>query len=544
MHITINDLDPLINIIDSIHINADEYFNEDELISIFETCLHLADDYIRSNPTCISESDFDENIYDDIEEIVEQPFLQDIFYDDAAQNMLEDIITYALQYYFDMFMPLRTQMNTDALVMDNQATVELEQMENHSTQLIDPEITLKTKISTIAAQIECLRSKPQPTQRTPEWYTFRHNLITASNAFKAFDSQASKNQLIFEKCMPIKYGSQRVSVTSPLHWGQKYEPLSVMYYESKYSATVQDFGCIQHDKYPFLGASPDGINVDPATSYYGRMLEIKNPVSREITGVPKKEYWIQMQLQMETCDLDECDFLETKFTEYESMTQFNEDGDFLLSAKGELKGVMMYFTDMENFPHYVYKPLTMNEDEFNKWEEETMLSYEKKNMLWIKNNYWKLAQVSCVLVLRNKQWFELNVGALKDIWTIVEQERITGYAHRAPKSKQKALISESNDQVTGLTNTMNNTMNNTINNAITNPTNKITNYINTSPNQGVQLTLTKLNCGSNNSGEDRIKSSGCLLNLRTDKETGIITVVKKEQTAHIVPTIIIPPEIV
>lgn len=520
MHITINDLEPLINVIDDIHINAAaEYFNEQELISIFETTLHLVDDYIRSNPTCMSESDFDENIYDDIEEIVEQPFLQDIFYDDAAQTMLEDIIAYALQYYFDTCMPLRTQINAETLLLNDGATVEFANFAEPSlSQAISPEPSHATsnaisleqshalKVSIIAAQIEYLRSKPQPAQRTPEWYTFRHNLITASNAFKAFDSQSSKNQLIFEKCMPIKYGSQRVSVTSPLHWGQKYEPISVMYYESKYNATVQDFGCIQHDKYPFLGASPDGINVDPGTSYYGRMLEIKNPVSREITGVPKKEYWIQMQLQMETCNLDECDFLETKFTEYDSMTQFNEDGDFLLSAKGELKGVMMYFTDMENFPHYEYKPLEMGEEDFNKWEEETMLAYEKKNMLWIKNNYWKLAQVSCVLVLRNKQWFELNIDALKEVWTIIEQERITGYAHRAPKSKQHALASQLNDQQPQ--------------NLITNPTNKITNYIHAS-----QITLTKLNCDNNK--DDRIKPSGCLIHLRTDKETGIITVVKK-----------------
>lgn len=518
MHITINDLEPLINVIDSIHVVAAEYFDEQELNSIFETCLHLAEDYITSNPTCMSESDFDENIYDDIEEIVEHPFLEDIFYDDAAQNMLEDVITYALQYYFDTFMPLRTQVTP--LLLNDSATVEfahsvepsLSQATSHATSHATSnsaslEQSHEAKVSIIAAQIEYLRSKPQPAQRTPEWYTFRHNLITASNAFKAFDSQSSKNQLIFEKCMPIKYGSQRVSVTSPLHWGQKYEPISVMYYESKYNATVQDFGCIQHDKYPFLGASPDGINVDPGTSYYGRMLEIKNPVSREITGVPKKEYWIQMQLQMETCNLDECDFLETKFTEYDSMAQFNEDGDFLLSAKGELKGVMMYFTDMENFPHYEYKPLTMDEAEFNKWEEETMLAYEKKNMLWIKNNYWKLAQVSCVLVLRNKQWFELNIGALKEIWTIIEQERITGYAHRAPKSKQTASASQLNETPIA-----------------SNPTNKITNYINTS--QGPQLTLTKLNC-DNNEHNPKIKSSGCLLNLRIDKETGIITVVKK-----------------
>ena len=41
------------------------------------------------------------------------------------------------------------------------------------------------------------------------------------------------------------------------------------------------------------------------------MLEVKNPVSREITGMPKKAYWAQMEIQMEVWDLNECDFLET-----------------------------------------------------------------------------------------------------------------------------------------------------------------------------------------------------------------------------------------
>ena len=34
-----------------------------------------------------------------------------------------------------------------------------------------------------------------------------------------------------------------------------------------------------------------------------------------------------MQLQMEVCDLDECDFLETKFTEYENFKEFCDDGN-------------------------------------------------------------------------------------------------------------------------------------------------------------------------------------------------------------------------
>ena len=145
-----------------------------------------------------------------------------------------------------------------------------------------------------------------------------------------------------------------VNTNTTLHWGQKYEPLSVKIYEHTYNTKVEDFGCIQHEIYTFLGASPDGINVDPTSQRYGRMLEIKNIVNREIDGIPKKEYWIQMQLQMEVCDLDECDFLETKFTEYEDIQaytkdtlDYSEDGiefqNIGLSKDNKMKGEMIYF---------------------------------------------------------------------------------------------------------------------------------------------------------------------------------------------------------
>jgi hypothetical protein len=45
--------------------------------------------------------------------------------------------------------------------------------------------------------IDSLRMLTQPTQRTDEWYTFRHNLITASNAFKMFGTESQRNSLIF-----------------------------------------------------------------------------------------------------------------------------------------------------------------------------------------------------------------------------------------------------------------------------------------------------------------------------------------------------------
>jgi putative phage-type endonuclease len=308
-----------------------------------------------------------------------------------------------------------------------------------------------------------LREIPQPVQRTPEWYKFRWNLITASNAWKAFESQSTINQLIYEKCQPLKNFDdgmdeeeiKMVNTNSTLHWGQKYEPLSVLIYEHQYKTKVEDFGCIQHPVYKFIGASPDGIIVDKNSDRYGRMLEIKNVVSREITGIPKKEYWIQMQFQMEVCDLDECDFLETKFTEYPDRGAYNFDTcnevfftdseniewfNICLSKDSKMKGEIIYFHTKEGKPFYVYKPLDcIHPNDIGNWEDYTVETYENEpyNYTYMKTIFWKLDVLSCVLVLRNREWFKNNVPQLEKVWKIIEEERVTGYEHRAPVKKQK-----------------------------------------------------------------------------------------------------------
>jgi hypothetical protein len=84
----------------------------------------------------------------------------------------------------------------------------------------------------------------------------------------------------------------------------------------------------------------------------------------------------------------------------------------------------------------------MDVEEINTWEEEIVDKYQNntnqnEKMVWIKNIYWKLEKLSCVLVLRNKKWFNDNVGQIQKIWNIIEQERVTGYEHRAPVRKIK-----------------------------------------------------------------------------------------------------------
>jgi putative phage-type endonuclease len=299
----------------------------------------------------------------------------------------------------------------------------------------------------IAEKIAHLQSIDQPAQRTQEWYTFRHSLITASNLSKVFGSDAMLNSLIYEKCQPLESSltsMDYVNTESPMHWGQKYEPLSIMLYERDYATIVADFGCIQHPTCPCIGASPDGINVSPMSERYGRMLEIKNIVNREINGIPKEAYWIQMQVQMETCDLDECDFLETRFCEYADEDAFYND------IEHEDRGVILYMVSRvsmgdithlnistsSNAPHYEYMPLDipLDRDSVDEWIRTTRQRLRRDWSLYT-TLYWYLADSSCVLVERNRAWFQAARPKIEEVWNTILKERETGYEHRASKKR-------------------------------------------------------------------------------------------------------------
>ena len=435
-------LDELIDITDKIIVEEDTtYFNDDEALELYQTCIHMMEEFIKENPKVITEPDFEEIFDENIEELMNSHFDNDLLYTEEAEEELEEIIEHAKNDFFKDFIPPRSYPNTIILK--------------------EPEHKL------INEKINHLKNKPQPEQRTNEWYQFRHNLITASNAYKAFESQTTKNQLIYEKCQPLTLNNSSVdskeivmvNTNTTLHWGQKYETLSLKIYEDTYNTKVDDFGCIQHDTYMYVGASPDGINVDPTSQRYGRMLEIKNIVNREIDGIPKKEYWIQMQLQMEVCDLDECDFVETKFIEYTDRNSYIEDTsdelfddeegnefkNVCLSKEDKIKGQIIYFHTKEGKPFYVYKPLDIvHPADIEEWEEKTIDYYQSNSELisqqntytYMKTIYWKLEQISCVLVCRNKQWFKDNINELGEVWQIIEKERVTGYEHRAPNRRE------------------------------------------------------------------------------------------------------------
>jgi len=388
----------------------DQYGERDMLLTVEDMLRHL-DAYVCDNPLSFSAPDFHETVHDVLHEYFEG---MHAFEFSATMDLEADALCrFCEDLYFRYANPPRECGITFIRKPPN-------------TAIIDKKLAH-------------IRAKPQPDQRTAEWYKFRHDLLTASNAWKAFESPACKNQLIYEKCKPLQpvIEKEYVNTGSPLHWGQKYEPVSRMIYEHLYKTTVADFGCLQHDAYPFLGASPDGINVDPASQRYGRMLEIKNVVNRDITGIPKKEYWIQMQLQMETADLNECDFFETQFSEEGDEGDEGDEG-----CKNEagntalMTGTMIYFMK-DGRPHYEYAPIgcNCNSSELEAWFDQAMERNQAHT--WIKTIHWRLEKMSCVLVLRNKTWFQHAIKAMDELWQTVLQERNNpdGYEHRGPKRK-------------------------------------------------------------------------------------------------------------
>ena len=126
-----------------------------------------------------------------------------------------------------------------------------------------------------------------------------------------------KNDIIISKCGKGPKFKGNVAT----EWGTKFEDVAVKLYELRNNTIVREFSLIPHSNYTFLGASPDGITIQ------GIMLEIKCPYKRKITGIPPHHYWIQMQIQLEVCDLDYCDFLECGIKLYSGLDDYLDDID-------------------------------------------------------------------------------------------------------------------------------------------------------------------------------------------------------------------------
>jgi len=179
-----------------------------------------------------------------------------------------------------------------------------------------------------AARVKELLAKFQPAQRSPEWYAIRNTSVSASEVSslltctpqvvgpyneqfgtnvpangKCCSAFKSKSDFILDKCK-ASLGISTFQDSIFTLWGKKYEQAATRLYCQLRGVKVLEFGSLASDTYTWLRASPDGITPE------GVMLEIKCPFSRKINGKVPLSYWQQMQIQLHTAGLSECDYLE------------------------------------------------------------------------------------------------------------------------------------------------------------------------------------------------------------------------------------------
>jgi len=407
-----------------------------------EQILDEITNYMNSNPLVIWRASYEKELIKEISTFLFEEWSEDNLCEEYDLPEIQEWTRRMLAYYFA----------TESEMPPRQGGVSIE---------LTP-----LRRAAIAKKLRIIDSIPTPSQRTQEWYETRYRLLTASNVWKALGTEAQQNQLIVEKCIPFdkfkedcaRHGN--LSAENPMAWGQKYEPISALIYESKNKTKLGEYGCIVHPEWQFLGASPDGINIEPESPVYGRMVEIKNIVNRDIDGIPLDAYWVQMQIQMEVADLDECDFVETRIKEYASKEEF-------YASTNPWKGLVLTFvpritiestmrnntmvTTMSVAKKSFYEYFLLNSSpdvNVNEWIQS--MKDQHKDYVVANMVYWGLDQYSCVLVKRNRAWFNAAIPVMDKLWQTVEKERVTGCEHRAPKKREPKVIALAEPKVLSL----------------------------------------------------------------------------------------------
>ena len=342
-----------------------------------------------------------------------------------------------------------------------------------------------------------ISKRKQPEQRTPEWYDMRYNMVTASDAATVISklenvSSSELKKITLHKAFKSKKDLIRTKILRDdvfkgnkyTQHGQVFEEVASLIYQKRENTYIIEFGLIKHPNISIIGASPDGITKNKI------MIEIKAPYSRVINGLVPSNYWIQMQLQLEVCDLETCHFVEIKSQMYNSDIDYYNDlnsTDKLLTSDGLEKGIIIRCKNNDShkniylYPHIdIYK----NFDSLEEWKQKTY-DYNKNIYDEVEIKYWKITKYMCTVIERDRHWFKSNLNKFYDFWKEVDYYKnnsveFNKLISKKTQSKNKVLMISDSDsdnessvsikknQNNDLTNNQNNDLTNNQNNDLTN----------------------------------------------------------------------------
>jgi putative phage-type endonuclease len=302
------------------------------------------------------------------------------------------------------------------------------------------------KLKKTADKLNQLLNMPQPMQQSEQWFIDRYKVISASDGGSAMNED--HHHPVFEFIVKKLNLGPPFEDCDATHHGKKYESIADLIYEHRYDIQLLEFGLLLHPTISILGASPDSIcNIlkldgKKFATIGGRMIEIKCPVSRKILTEGKIDgeqcphgYWIQVQLQLECCDLDECDFWQCQLEEYKSRDSYLKDTDNknpkVSAETGLERGCIIQLMPMERKilnkdfeAKFLYPPnVNMTLKEIDQWVKQALAEFDKselaKTFIFDKICWWRLAKAGCCLIKRDKEWFKQALPKLQKTWDYV-----------------------------------------------------------------------------------------------------------------------------
>jgi hypothetical protein len=294
---------------------------------------------------------------------------------------------------------------------------------------------------------------PQTPQKSAEWHAESRDVLSG-HEFGALVTGSASSRLaaLLKKCAPpvpptaaLSGDSQHVFLTpaegslSPFKWGWRFEPVARDLFATLYAdgvANVFDgLGRIRHPLLPRLGASPDGLII--AGPRAGRLVELKCPITRQLNGSIPMDYWFQMQLQAEVCNVDAVEYFEASFGT--ALGPLTSDLQRSLAAPpcaaAPFIGALAVVSPAPDAPWtaytYEYSPLapatSAGVETVAAWRP-TLPSAEA---VVLETAFWWVKDAFHKTVLRNPRWWDaVGRPAYEAFWDEVDAARVDGrYAH-------------------------------------------------------------------------------------------------------------------
>lgn len=299
---------------------------------------------------------------------------------------------------------------------------------------------------------------PQTDQKSKSWYRESRELLTGHEfGTVCYGSANARNGVVMKKCSEAAIDESVTIMSSTVFcnnaegslsafkWGWRYEPVVRSLYERCIAGgeVNGDIGRVRHPTLPRLAASPDGLILGGVKQ--GRLLEIKCPITRDLTGEVPMEYWCQMQLQAEVCNVDAVEYVEARLSSLPYERSYELSTAALAKAKQPWMGVVAVVSPtLFGPPHeyqYVYSPLfpTSDLEGMLAWMPE--IAYEGR---LIERTIWWVSDWFTTTVLRNRRWWScIGQPAYESFWKDVDEARdksTFSSSHQFVDDEGKAIV--------------------------------------------------------------------------------------------------------